>query len=98
FLCPSGIDEFPNAGPEDLRAVLPLLARAGVPLLVHAELVGPLGPEVEARLMANSRSYAAYQDSRPEQWEIDAIRLLIALAREYSAPVHIVHLSAAAAF
>src|SRR5262249_4830940 len=29
FLCHSGIDEFPNAGPEDLRAVLPLLARAG---------------------------------------------------------------------
>jgi allantoinase len=97
FLCPSGIAEFPNASPEDLRTVLPVLARARVPLLVHAELVGPLGPDVELRLASNPRSYAAYLDSRPEQWEIDAIRLLIALAREYNAPIHIVHLSSASA-
>ena len=41
FLCHSGIDEFPNATEADLRAVMPELARAGVPLLVHAELTGP---------------------------------------------------------
>ena len=41
FLCHSGIDEFPNATEADLRAVMPVLARAGLPLLVHAELVGP---------------------------------------------------------
>ena len=40
FLCHSGIDEFPNATETDLRLVMPELARAGVPLLVHAELVG----------------------------------------------------------
>jgi allantoinase len=95
FLCPSGIDEFPNARPEDLAAVLPVLARAGVPLLVHAELVGPLGPEVEARLTSSPRSYAAYLSSRPDPWEVEAVRLLIALAREHSGRVHIVHLSSA---
>ena len=40
FLCHSGIDEFPNAGEADLRAAMPELARAGLPLLVHAELIG----------------------------------------------------------
>jgi allantoinase len=97
FLCPSGIDEFPNASPQDLAAALPLLSRAGVPLLVHAELVCPLGPEVEARLAAKPRCYAAYLESRPEQWEIAAVRLLIDLAREHAGHVHIVHLSAAEA-
>ena len=41
FLCHSGIDEFPNAGESELRAAMPELARAGLPLLVHAELTGP---------------------------------------------------------
>ncbi len=38
FLCHSGIDDFPNASESDLRAAMPILAEAGVPLLVHAEL------------------------------------------------------------
>jgi allantoinase len=37
FLVPSGVDEFPAVGEADLRAALPVLARRGVPLLVHAE-------------------------------------------------------------
>jgi allantoinase len=97
FLCHSGIDEFPNATVQDLRDALPALARAGVPLLVHAELISPLDPEVEAHFAANPRRYRAYLASRPPAWEIEAIRLLIALAREFSARVHIVHLSAAEA-
>ena len=42
FLCHSGIDEFPSAGEADLRAAMPELNRAGLPLLVHAELMGPV--------------------------------------------------------
>ena len=41
FLCHSGIDEFPNATEAELRAVMPELASAGMPLLVHAELAEP---------------------------------------------------------
>src|SRR2546427_9422469 len=37
FLVPSGVDEFPAVTEHDLRQVLPILARRGVPLLVHAE-------------------------------------------------------------
>jgi allantoinase len=91
FLCPSGIDEFPPAGAADLRAVLPLLARLGVPLLVHAELPdrAPVNPT------GDGRSYAAYLASRPRQWEHDAIGLLIDLCRETRCRIHIVHLASA---
>jgi allantoinase len=94
FLCHSGIDEFPNVGEEDLRRAMPILARRGLPLLAHAELVPnsarPMDP-------ASPRSYAAWLDSRPESWELDAIRLLIGLCRETRCHVHIVHLAAASA-
>jgi allantoinase len=95
FLCPSGIDEFPNGKEADLRAAMPHLAAAGLPLLVHAELTGRLSPEIEAGLSSDPRSYAAYLASRPRRWEHDAIQLVIALCREYRCRVHIVHLSSA---
>ncbi len=87
FLVHSGIDEFPNATEADLRAGLPLLARRGVPLLVHAEL------DLGAPEMPDPRSYAAYLASRPRAWENAAIALLIDLCREYGARIHVVHLS-----
>src|SRR3954453_14732673 len=37
FLAPSGVEEFPHVDERDLREALPILARRGVPLLVHAE-------------------------------------------------------------
>ncbi len=97
FLCPSGIDEFPNVTEADLRAVMPILAEAGLPLFVHAELVGPLPPGVEEHFAANPRSYQAYLATRPPEWEVNAIQLMIGLCREYRCPVHIVHLSTAEA-
>jgi allantoinase len=86
FLVHSGIDEFPNATKADLRAAMPLLARRGVPLLVHAELDDTGGPRA-------GRSYASYLASRPREWENRAVRLAIELCREYGARVHVVHLS-----
>jgi len=37
FLVPSGVDEFCHVGEKDLRDAMPILARLGAPLLVHAE-------------------------------------------------------------
>jgi allantoinase len=94
FLCHSGIDEFPYATEADLRAVMPELARAGLPLLVHAELIdgdAPLPPSSPSEC----RSYARYLASRPRTWEHKAIRLMIALCHETGCRVHIVHLSSA---
>jgi allantoinase len=97
FLCGSGIDDFPNAHEDDLRAAMPLLAAARLPLLVHAELVSPLPGPVEVAFAARPQSYAAYLASRPALWEHDAIALLIALCREYRCHTHIVHLASAQA-
>ena len=38
FLCHSGIDDFPKSTRADLALAMPELRKAGVPLLVHAEL------------------------------------------------------------
>ena len=46
---------------------------------------------------ADPRSYAAWLASRPESWEVEAIRLLIGLCRETGCRVHVVHLAAAEA-
>ncbi len=93
FLTHSGIDDFPNATEADLRRVMPLLARHGLPLLVHCEL----SQENDEWKKGDTRAYPNYLASRPPSWEEEAINLLIRLCAEYRCPVHIVHLSAASA-
>jgi allantoinase len=88
FLCDSGLAEFPACGEAELRAALPVLKRRGVPLWVHAELVSPLDPPVPA-----VNSYGTWVASRPRQYERDAVDLLRALATEFQAPIHVVHLA-----
>ncbi len=88
FLCHSGLDEFPNALEADLRQAMPILAKARVPLLVHAELLNSPAPTV-----TDPRSFAQFVASRPEKWELDALQLMIDLCRETGCQVHIVHLA-----
>lgn len=92
FLVHSGIDDFPAATEKELRAAMPILAKHGVPLLAHAEVESAKPPP-----RGDPRVYQSWLASRPPAWEIDAIELLLRLCREYRAPVHIVHLSAAGA-
>ena len=92
FLCHSGIDDFPNSTEKELRKVMPLLAERKIPLLVHAEL-----PDGNAPQISDPDSYREYLASRPQNWETDAIKLLIKLCRETGCHVHIVHLSASEA-
>jgi allantoinase len=83
----------------ELRAALPHVARTGLPLLVHAELPGPID-EANNRLQdrrADWRIYSTYLQSRPAEAELSAIRLLLSLCREYKFRLHIVHLSASQA-
>jgi allantoinase len=89
FLSPSGVPEFPSVGEADLREAFPLLARLGLPLMVHAEDPAFLGPG------GSSRKYADYLASRPAAAEHAAITLLLRLMEWCPAPVHIVHLSSA---
>ena len=90
FLTHSGIDEFPNVTETDLHKAMPILARFGLPLLVHCEL-----STNEKLAMGDNRSYANYLASRPKAWEDTAIALMIRLCETYNCRTHIVHLSSA---
>jgi len=97
FMVDSGVPEFGFVGEADLRAAMGAIAEAGAPLLVHAELPGPLAAAHAATLGLDPRRYATYVRSRPPEAEELAIALLVELCRETGAPVHVVHLSAASA-
>ncbi len=94
FLVPSGIDEFPNVTERDLEIAMPILARRGSVLLVHAELPGPIE---RAGTAGDPRAHATWLRSRPNAAEDDAIALLIRLAERTGCRVHVVHLSSASA-
>jgi allantoinase len=91
FLTHSGIDEFPNVTEDDLRKVMPLIAKHDLPLLVHCELES----EVKSQKSKVKTSYSDYLSSRPKKWEDDAIALMIRLCEEFNCRTHIVHLSSA---
>jgi len=91
FLSPSGVDEFPAVSEQDLRAAFPVLARTGLPLMVHAEDPARLLPSPAE----GSRHYATYLASRPPIAERDAIALLVRLMEWCPTRVHVVHLSSA---
>ena len=97
FLIHPGIDGFTMVSEEDLRTALPHVARTGLPLLVHAELAGPVDAATERLAHADWRSYATYLQSRPDEAELQAIRLMLSLCRQYDFRLHIVHLSTAGA-
>jgi len=77
----------------DLRTALPLVVRSGLPLLVHAELPGPVDAATERLRGADWSRYTTYLQSRPDEAELAAIRLMLSLCREYGFRLHIVHLA-----
>jgi allantoinase len=93
FLIHPGIDGFTMVTEPQLRAALPHVARTGLPLLVHAELPGPIDAAAANLADADWSVYETYLQSRPEEAELAAIRLLLSLCREYRFRLHIVHLS-----
>ncbi len=99
FMCPSGVDEFGYVEESDLRETLPILAALDLPLLAHAELPellrSPTASTVGAR--DDPRRYATWLESRPDASEQAAIEMLVRLAVEYGARVHIVHLASSVA-
>jgi allantoinase len=94
FLSPSGVDEFPHVTEADLRDAMPIIAKTGLPLLVHAELPSALLPPGAAF----PRRYDTWLASRPPGAECAAIELVCSLAQQYKARVHIVHVATAQAF
>jgi allantoinase len=97
FLVHPGIDEFSMVTTQQLREALPYVAQTGLPLLVHAELPDCIDAATKNLETADWTAYPTYLNSRPEESELSAINLLIALCGEYEFRLHIVHLSAAQA-
>ena len=93
FLVPSGVEEFADVTERDLRGALPELGALKAPLLVHAELPGPIAQAGEKLTKADPRRYSTWLASRPRAAENEAIELLVKLVRELGARIHIVHLS-----
>ncbi len=93
FLIHPGIDGFTMVDEKELRAALPHVARTGLPLLVHAELAGPVDAATNRLAAADWSKYATYLQSRSDEAEISAIRLMLSLCREYHFRLHIVHLA-----
>ena len=94
FLVDPGIDGFTMVTEKQLRAALPRVARTGLPLLVHAELPGPIDLATEALASADWSYYSTYLLSRPDEAEVAAIRLMLALmnfqvgaGREFTPPM-----------
>jgi allantoinase len=104
FLVPSGVEEFPAVGESELRAAL----EPRLPVLVHAELPGPIAAaavrQEGSRPTPARKTYASWLAARPAAAEIEAIAMLLRVARELCARgaepagrLHVVHLSSAEA-
>jgi allantoinase len=106
FLVPSGVDEFPAVDERELRRAMPVLARRGATLLVHAESPGVIRAQIQPEQVPRGRvpglalamqPYSTYLRTRPPEAEVDAIRMMVRLASEFGVRTHIVHVSAARA-
>ncbi|WVR09781.1 allantoinase [Kwoniella sp. DSM 27419] len=100
FLIESGVDEFPCVQENDLREACEALKDTHALILFHAELDSKSHnrPESSGTGDQNPALYSTFLDSRPEQWELSALDLILKYARQYpKLRFHIVHLSAASA-
>ena len=92
FLIDSGVEEFGFVGEPELRPALQELFRLQRPLLVHAELSGPIE---RAGSAGPPEKYSTWLRSRPRAAEDEAVALMARLCRETRGQVHIVHHSSA---
>jgi allantoinase len=94
FLTDPGIEGFALVDEAELRIAAPHVAATGLPLLTHAELPSALQSVATG---ADWRRYATWLASRPDEAEVEAIRLMLRLCDEFHFRLHIVHLATAKA-
>src|SRR5215468_6765212 len=97
FLVDSGVAEFGWVGEADLAPAMQILAGLDRPLLVHAEVAGPIDAATARLAGADPCRYSTYLASRPPGAEEQAIAMVTGLCRTTRARTHIVHHSAASA-
>jgi allantoinase len=93
FLVPPGIEGFTMVNRSQLEAAIPVVAKTGLPLLVHAELPESVEEALSKLQGRDWREYSTYLASRPDVAEVQAIRMMIDMSRRFGCRVHIVHLS-----
>jgi allantoinase len=97
FLVYPGCEGFTMIDLEQLEQALPHIAKTGLPLLVHAELAGPIDAAAKTLKDKDWKRYDTYLASRPDEAELEAIAQMIRLCRQYKFKLHIVHLATAKA-
>jgi allantoinase len=99
FLIDSGVPGFAWVDEADLQVALPHLFGTGLPLLVHAELAGPVDLATQALNARNAdwRKYSTHLAARPDSSELGAIAFLVRVTEESAVPAHVVHLATAQA-
>jgi allantoinase len=97
FMVDSGVPEFGHVSIADLDAAMAALSKLDAPLLVHAELPGPIEEAAKHVSITDARSYLRYLQSRPRSAEDQAIEAVVRASKKTGARAHIVHLSSASA-
>ena len=98
FLSPSGVDEFPHLGTDELYAAMREIAAFDGLLIVHAE--DPDRLDEAAAALPEGAGGAVYDDfvaSRPEAVEQTAIEHVVEALRATGGRAHVLHLSSASA-
>src|SRR5919107_5572616 len=99
FLIDSGVQEFPNVKEGELHAAMFELTRLDAPLIVHAEMPGPVEEAFAScctgAAAGDPRKYETFLRSRPRRAEDEAVALLLRLGRGTRGPVHPVDHSSA---
>lgn len=93
FLCPSGVDEFPNVGREDLEKAFAALEGTGSVLAFHAELEDDSPPSRKKIKKKDPEEYQTYLESRPPNMELNAVALIKDFVSKTDVRVHVVHVS-----
>lgn len=93
FLCPSGVDEFPNINRKDMEKAYEKLQTTNATLLFHAE-EGCCNNSSE-EVTESPFKYSTYLKSRPDALEMNAITMIIECLKKYKVKSHIVHLATA---
>lgn len=98
FLIESGVEEFPHVRPSDVTVAMEELKDTGSILMFHAEMDASESIGLGLAGNRNAKGYQAFLDSRPDSFEVDAIRQIVDIARDYpTLRLHIVHLASSEA-
>ena len=95
FLIHSGVDDFPSVDRSDLEKAFQVLQGTSTVVLFHAEV--DCGCASTSSSTKGPRKYETFLESRPENMELEAIKLVCEMCLKYRVRCHIVHLSAAKA-